>query len=123
MKKGFTLVEVLAVIVILAVIALLVVPKVNNTIKNNKEKVCNSIKTSAEDAANSYTYMHTDEIDLSISNNGYAEITLLKLMEEGLLKTDLENPYTKEEISKTNTVKITKSGNTYNYEYTGVDCK
>ena len=38
MKKGFTLVELLAVIVILGLISVIVVPKVVNTLNNSEEK-------------------------------------------------------------------------------------
>ena len=41
MKKGFTLVELIAVIVLLAALALLSVPIVNKTIEHSKEKVYN----------------------------------------------------------------------------------
>ena len=37
-KKGFTLVEVLAVIVILAIIAVITIPVVNNVIENSKKE-------------------------------------------------------------------------------------
>ena len=38
MKKGFTLIEMLAVIVILAIISLIIFPEVNKVIKSSKEK-------------------------------------------------------------------------------------
>lgn len=122
-KNGFTLIEITAVALLLGIIAVLVIPKVNNTIKNNKEKVCDSIKSNAEDAAKSYTYMNTNEIDNIITTNGFAELTLYKLMQEGLINKNLENPYNNEPISTSNVVKIEKNGNEYTYTYMGVDCK
>lgn len=122
-KNGFTLIEVTAVVIILALLTVIIVPKVNNTIRKNKEKVCASIKVSAEDGAQTYAYAHINEIDTEIDNNGYAEITLLKLMQEGLMKKELINPYNNEPISTSNVVRITRNGNSYEYLYTGVDCK
>lgn len=119
MKKGFTLVEVIAIVAILAVITLLVVPRVNNTIKNNKKKVCDGIVKTIEDAASSYAYLHINEMPTT----GSIEITLQELMQEDLLQNDLENPYTHEKISKSNTVRITKNENNYEFAYTGDDCK
>ena len=45
MKKGFTLVELLAVIVILAVILVIAVPQINNVIKQTKK---NSLGSTAK---------------------------------------------------------------------------
>lgn len=42
MKKGFTLIEMLAVIVILAIVSLIIFPEVNKNIKNSKEKAYNT---------------------------------------------------------------------------------
>ena len=51
MKKGFTLVELIAVIVLLSLIALFTLPSVNKTIKDRKEALYNvqidNIKASA----------------------------------------------------------------------------
>ena len=50
-KNGFTLVELLAVIVILGVIALIAVPSYNNYIKKTKDTKCDSDKEAIIDAA------------------------------------------------------------------------
>mgnify|MGYP003571432569 CR=1 FL=1 len=122
-KNGFTLVEIIVVITILAIITVIIVPKINNTINNDKRKVCNSIEETAIDAANSYVYMHTNTVNSSIISNGYFDVTLLTLMEEGLITTTLENPYDNTAISTSNVVRITKSGNIYSFNYMGEDCE
>lgn len=123
MKNGFTLIEVTAVILLLALLTVFIVPRVSTIIGNNKSKVCNSIVISAEDAAKGYTYKYTSIVDTAITSNGYFEITLLDLQKEGLLDVDLKNPYTDEVIPNTNVVKITKTGNIYEYTYMGDECK
>ena len=40
MKKGFTLIEILGVIVILSILALLNIPVIQSAISTNKEKAC-----------------------------------------------------------------------------------
>lgn len=122
-KNGFTLIEITAVVLLLAIITIFIVPKVSTIIGNNKDKACNSIVTSAEEAAKNYTYKYTSKVNNDITNSGYFEITLLDLMKEGLLDVKLENPYTGEEIPNTNTVKVTKSGNIYEYTYMGDECE
>lgn len=123
MKNGFTLIEITVTVLLLAVLTLFIVPKVSTIITNNKDKACDSIMVSIEDAAESYTYKYTNKVDAGITNNGYFEITLLDLQKEGLLDTDLENPHTNEQVSNTNVVKITKDGNIYKYTYMGDECK
>ena len=44
MKKGFTLAELLGVIVILSLIALITVPAITATLQNYKIKLCNENK-------------------------------------------------------------------------------
>lgn len=122
-KNGFTLIEMTATVLILALLTVFIVPRVSTMINSNKAKACNSIVTSAEDAAKIYTYKNTNVIDTAITNVGYYEVTLLTLQKDGLLDVKLENPYTNENISNTNVVKITKNGNTYEYTYMGDECK
>ena len=126
MKKGFTLIEVTAVVLILAVLAIFIVPKVGSIISNNKDKACASIKKSAEDAAKNYTYLHIEEVDLGITQLGYYNVSVGKLQNEGLLKKNIENPYDGSIIPSTNNVKIEKdkdNENVYIYTYMGGECE
>ena len=122
-KNGFTLIEITVTVLLLAILTVFIVPKMNSIISKNKDKACNSIITSIEEAAKNYTYLNTYVVDNAITNNYYFEITLLDLQKEGLLKVELENPYTNENIPNTNKVKITKKGNIYIYTYLGDECK
>ncbi len=53
-KKGFTLVELLAVVVILGLIILVTIPAVNRFILNSKEKAFSFAQESMETAAKNY---------------------------------------------------------------------
>ena len=86
MKKGFTLIEITAVVLILALLAIFIVPKVTSIINNNKAKACNSIVKSAEDAAEVYAYMYIRTVDDAITLNGHFDITIGELQAQGLLK-------------------------------------
>ena len=121
-KNGFTLIEVAAVVLLLGLLSVFIVPKVSKLIANNKDKICKSAVISITDAAKNYTYKHTNEVNIQIANNGYVNITLLMLQEEGLLDNEIINPHTNESFSSNNVVKITKDGNIYNYQYMGDEC-
>ena len=60
MKKGFTLVELLAVIVILSILSLVILPVVSNVIENSRRK-------SAEMSASNYIDAVRNQIALSIN--------------------------------------------------------
>lgn len=122
-KNGFTLIEITACVLLLAIILVIAVPKVNTMISNSKKKSCNSIISTIEESAKSYTYLNTYKVDTAISNDNYFEITLLELQKAGLLKVDIENPYTNEKISSDNKVRITKNNDVYTYTYMGSECK
>jgi prepilin-type N-terminal cleavage/methylation domain-containing protein len=118
-KNGFTLVEILVTVVLITLLAVFITPKVRTLINNSKDKAYDGIVTTIEDAAKSYTYLNTNAIDTLITVDGYAEVTLLTLQQNGLLDGGLSNPNTNEDISYSNVVRITKTGNKYNYEYMG----
>lgn len=122
-KNGFTLIEVIVTVLLLSLLTVFIVPRVSTIISNNKDKVCDSIVISIEEAAKNYTYLNTGVVDNAIVNDTYFEITLLDLQKEGLLKKELENPHTNQMIPNTNKVKITKIGNVYSYTYLGDECK
>lgn len=122
-KNGFTLIEVIVTVLLLSLLTVFIVPRVSTIISNNKDKVCDSIIISIEEAAKNYTYLNTGVVDNAIVNDTYFEITLLDLQKEGLLKKELENPHTNQKIPNTNKVKITKVGNVYSYTYLGDECK
>lgn len=91
MKKGFTLAELLGVLVILAAILLIIMPIVDKTIKEGKDdlydKQINSIKLAME-------LWLTDNAKLD--EGEYIVITLSQLKEAGLIEFDIKNPKTEE---------------------------
>lgn len=88
MKKGFTLIEVLGVIVLLGVIALIAYPAVDNTIKESREKAYLENIKNIEDVAMTYSVSN----DLGY-NEEYQKLELQTLKDAGLLKDeDIKNP-------------------------------
>lgn len=91
MKKGFTLAELLGVLVILAAILLIIVPTVDKVIKQSKDdlydKQIDSIKLAME-------LWLTDNAKLG--EGEYIVITLSQLKVAGLIEYDVKNPKTEE---------------------------
>ena len=116
-NRGFTLIEITCVILLLGILVIFIVPKTTSIIKENKRKTCNSIVTSLEDAANTYTYKNTTLVDNGISSNGYYDISILELQTEGLVKNKIENPLNGDVFDTSNVVRITMENNSYIYTY------
>ena len=61
-NKGFTLIEVIATVIILSLIALIAYPTLTNTLKKNKDMQIENFKESAELAADTYIRLYQDEV-------------------------------------------------------------
>ena len=122
-NRGFTLIEITCVILLLGILVTFIVPKTTSIIKENKRKTCNSIVTSLEDAANTYTYKNTSVVDNGISSNGYYDISILELQTEGLVKNKLENPLNGDAFDTSGVVRITMENSSYIYTYLGDECE
>ena len=92
MKKGFTLAELIGVIVILALISLVTIPAVSNTLKKNRKKLCETQKNNIIAAAKSYG------ADNLFSLDSISEIKLSTLIRYGYIDDKIENPVTKEKF-------------------------
>lgn len=118
-NKGFTLVELLAVIILIGVLSLIVTVTVNNTIKENKQKSCNiqieNIKTGAKNWASKNVFRLPSE------EGGNITLTLKDLKDSGFVVKDIKNPKTGELFDDNITIKITRKDNDYSYEI-GVEC-
>ncbi len=94
MKRGFTLIELMAVIFILGVVTTIAVVAVDKTIKDNKEKIYQTQISNIEDAARTWGNAH---INLIPDENGDAiSIPLLVLKQDGLFDKEYKNPKTDE---------------------------
>lgn len=101
-KNGFTLTEILAVVVILGMLMLIVAPNLLNSIQGKKTKVTEAQKQMIEEAANMY-----------IENNDVNENACIKLQDlinDGYLNAGFEN-ITKD--STLNSITVQHKGATY----------
>lgn len=113
MKRGFTLVELMAVVIILSVIGLIAIPAVDKVIKDNQNKLYQAQINSIDDAAKTWSNNHVNLLPESSSEA--ISIPLILLKQEGLLPVDFKNPKTDKKFYDNMYIDITFEKNSYNY--------
>ena len=94
-KQGFTLVELLAVIVILSLIALITVPAITGIIKSGKETLSEAQMRNIELGARNWA---TDPENLSSLTDGEECVTLPELQAGGYVDMEIKNPKNGKEL-------------------------
>lgn len=114
MKKGFTLAELLAVLVVLGIISAITIPIVTTQLSNYKKDLC---KTQYQNILTAARVYGSDNI-MTLKDGD--TITLGILKQKGYIDSDeIKNPVTKEEISDDLTITINNVGtNTVKFKYT-----
>jgi type IV pilus assembly protein PilA len=105
-QKGLTLVELLAIIVIIAVIGAIAIPTMNNVIRQTQTKAHRANAHMLVDTARNYM-VHTNYAMTAATE----EITLAEMITAGLIQSAPVNPYRKAETYKTDKtlVEVTKT--------------
>lgn len=112
-NKGFTLVEMLAVVVILIAIIAIITPKIISSFKNSEDTIYKQQIESIIDV--SRIYMSNNSNLLPEENQNYV-ITIESLKQEKLINSDeILNPKTKEPL--TGCVLVRYLNNKYQYDY------
>ena len=112
-KNGFTLVEVLAVAVLLGVVATITVPIVKKTLKDSKQKLSEEQINLMEDALKNWASSNIFSLP---EDNETIKITLGQLKQAGLLNIDVKNPMNNKCFSNESVLKIVSYNNSYIYE-------
>lgn len=119
-KKGFTLVELLAVIILLGLLTFVVMPSVIGFIKEAKEKSYQQQLSNLKESAIRYVSDHTDIID-EIEKNGKYNISVNDLITNGYVRKTKDgkiyNPINKEEINGCFVVENSEQYNQLTYTY------
>jgi len=124
MKKGFTIVELITVIVLLSLIALFTYPVVTKTIKNRNEDLYQIQIKNIKDAALSYINKN------SLLKDDPVIVTVCQLKQNGFLEQDIKDPRDKSYIPDDSKVTVTpnEEGNDFIFtlgenksNYCGVD--
>lgn len=115
-KKAFTLVELLAVIVVLGLIIAIITPTVNKSLKTSEEALEQEQIDKLIYATKKYVI---DNTDLLPSEEGeYQYIRLSKLIEDGVIDNEIIiNPKTREEMRGCIIINYNSNYNQYEYQY------
>lgn len=109
-KSGFTLVELIAAIVILAMLITLAVTVSLSWIDKSKEKSKETLIQSIELAAKQYVMDYKSELT-TLKTNDYIYITLQELTEKEYFTNSLVDPITEKSLPLTDTVYVTIEAN------------
>lgn len=110
-KKGLTLIELIAVMVVLGLLALLIVPNVNKLIKDSKNDAKRVNEDNIKQAASMYLADNIGGTISFVENDSY-DVTLNQLVDGGYLSSEVMDTYN----LYTSTITITKDGNNYVYK-------
>ncbi len=121
-KRGFTLIELIGIVVIIGLILLVAVPTINNVIErseeNKKQEALNNIYMATEN----YLMANYDEYS-SLDNIGASEyIYVMDLINQQYMDIDELNPNDDESFDSKDVVKVTRNeDNTFSYELTVIE--
>lgn len=117
MRKGFTLVELLGVIVLLGILGVVIIPKVGDSITNSKNTSLKTQEESIKKAVNDFLIDNTELLEISDT----ITIKLGALKQGGYLPINIKNPKTRKNFSNESTITITTNGNNYNITLNLID--
>ena len=111
-KKGFTLVELMASLIILSIVLLVAIPAVIKAIKNSTESAYDMSITSIKVAMQNWKNDHTD----ILPNVGdYMYLTISELKHEGYLNQEMINPETEKPFPNDMLLKLENTAKGFNY--------
>lgn len=111
-NKAFTLVELLAVIVLLGVLSIVIIPKVGDTITNSKNEAYRVQEKNIKKAATDFIIENTSLLETTNT----ISIKLGTLKQKGYIQRNIKNPITRKNFSNESQIKIKKLQNQDNYE-------
>lgn len=119
-KKGFTLAELIGVIVVLALICLITVPSITSVLKDNKKSLCETQLNNVLAAARNYA---SENLLSMPANDGETKtITIQDLIDNGNISENIENPVTKEYFDTEIEITITRNGKKLDFSF-GTDAE
>ena len=116
MKKAFTLVELLSVIVLLGIIAIILIPNFNNVLKSSEEDLYNKQISVIKTASKLWVSNIENKAFLSDNEKWPYIITLGDLIDAELLEENIKNPKKDEYFSDSTLIYIYYENDSYRFE-------
>ena len=113
-KKGFTLVELLGVLVVLSVILMIAFPLITTYINKTKQKSYDTQMEIIMTGLKNYAIEHKEV--LPVNDADYVTFTLGQLKSLGIVNNSVVNPLDGKEIDDSMEFKIIKNGSKYTYQ-------
>ena len=101
-NKAFTLVELIAIIVVLAAIFLVSFPTFINMTKSNEEKKYTQMVEDLCLAGETYIYSNIEDFEELSTSSSNIQITVESLINDGIVNKNLTNPETKKSVKNDN---------------------
>lgn len=115
-NKGLTLIELMAVLVILSIIATITVPLIFKQVKENKDKLYEEQVSEIENAAQNWAADNIEKMPILLDET--ISVYLPILQTEGYIKEDIVNNKTGKQFTATSFVQIKCiTVPNYSYEY------
>ena len=111
-KNGYTLTEILVVILLLAVVGGIIIFNVNSILNKNKEKSYERYITNVKSSAETYASLNFDKVSDLYENKSFTYITVGELIDQGFLDEKTTNPYTNQRIGRDELIKLSLSTDT-----------
>ena len=120
-KRGFTLVELLCVLIIISIISIITVPLVMSYVNSTKEGLYNDQVSSIKKAAEKWAIKNTDKIDKNHINDTFITLESLQYLNY-LEKDEILNPKDKTRMNGCIVIKYNMSDKKYDYDYIEREC-
>ena len=115
-KKGFTLIELMGVIIIIGLLIILAIPSITNLLNDEEENISSAMEKVLLQAGELYTQDNSG-IYPKTEGNVYC-VTLKELVDEEYLGSPIKDPISSNEIDQNKYIKTSIQNGTYNYEIT-----
>ena len=115
MKRGFTLVELLAVMILLGVVSLIAIPSIGKILNRSREKARESTKNELIKAAKEY---YADNIRELPDDGSHKCLSVSEIEKNGYISNDdIVDPTTEEKLTGYVKIYFDNTYNQYTYEY------